>query len=230
VNTLKKYRQHLKPDTGANRVAPDKELHEFKKAQESYRDSNPLSLKWGDQHLSLTSVPQQEQDVVALFNELLGLGLLRGYKLFSTSQSERYDSLYNLEYREGDMIAYNNTSNPLGCGSSFRAPYSSHPKVLEYKYDFDALVRDIDKEIKFAKHIDLVVCWSAEKQFRERYYLSSLLVSDEGANRENYGATHQAFPTGSNQHDFEVIILEDLLSFLRDPDDERARQKQRYDV
>ena len=50
-------------------------------------------------------------------------------------------------------------------------PFHSEPRVLEYKYDLDALVREFDSEVKFPKHIDLVVCWKAEKQFKERYYL-----------------------------------------------------------
>jgi hypothetical protein len=230
VNTLKKYRQHLKPDTGSTRVAPDKELHEYKKAQEQYRDENPLVLVANDRPSSITAVPQQEQDVIALFHELIGSSFLRGYRFFATSQSDRYDSLYCLDYKEGDGLIFNKDTNKLGVGSDFHPPYSSQPKVLEYKYDFDALVRDIEKELKFAKHIDLVVCWSAEKQFKERYYLNSLLIGDEGADRENFGATHQAFPTGSNQPDFELIILEDLVGFLKDPDTELARQKQKYDT
>lgn len=229
VNTLKKYRQHLKPDTGSTRVAPDKELHEYKKAQEQYRDENPLVLKVHERAASLTAIPQQEQDVIALFHQLIGAQFLPGYKFFATSQSDRYDSLYFLDYAIDDRVQYERESNPLGVGSEFHPQYLSHPKVLEYKYDFDALVRDIEKEIKYAKHIDFVVCWSAEKQFRERYYLNSLLLGDEGAGRENFGATHQAFPTGSNQPDFEILILEDLIGYLRDPDTELARQRQKYD-
>lgn len=85
VNTLKKYRQHLKPDTGSTRVAPDKELHEYKKAQEQYRDENPLILVTNDRPSCVTAVPQQEQDVIALFHELVGSNFLRGYRFFATS-------------------------------------------------------------------------------------------------------------------------------------------------
>ncbi|WP_170468994.1 ATP-binding protein [Ruegeria arenilitoris] len=230
VNILKKYRQNLKPDTGSTRVAPDKELHEYKKNQEQYRDEKPLSISWTDGKAYISAIPQQEQDVIALFHQMIGGKLLRGYEFYATSQSERYDSLFQLNYSDDDKVKFERDSNPLGVGVDFHPPYSSHPKVLEYKYDLDALVRDIDKEIKYAKHIDLVVCWTAEKQFKERYYLNSLLVSDEGASRENFGATHQAFPTGSNQPDFEVVVLEDLINFLKDPDAEKARQKQKYDA
>jgi hypothetical protein len=229
VNILKKYRQHLKPDTGSTRTAPDKELHEYKKAQEQYRDENPLIVNWQHGRSFVTALPQQEQDVIALFHQMIGGSLLKGYRFYATSQSDRYDSLYFLEYDERDDVKFDSDRNPLGVGHDFHPPYSSHPKVLEYKYDFDALVRDVDKEIKYAKHIDLVVCWTADKQFKERYYLNSLLIGDEGTGRENFGATHQAFPTGSNQPDFEVLILEDLVRFLRDPDSEIARQKQKYD-
>lgn len=94
VNTFKRFLQHLKPDTGPNVMTPEKELHEWKKRQEAFRDHNPLSFAKDSERLSLVSVPQQEQDVIALFHELVGTGVLRGYRFFGTSQNDRYDSLF----------------------------------------------------------------------------------------------------------------------------------------
>lgn len=229
VTIFKRYLQHLKPDTGATGAAPDKDLHEWKKKQEDYRNKHALALLVDDEQVSLLSKPQQEQDVIALFHELIGRGMLRGYEFFATSQHDRYDSLFQLNYQDEDVCKFSHGKNPLGVDSSLGFPYSSEPRVLEYKYDLDALVREFANESKYSSHINLVVCWTADKQWREKYFLNSLLVGDEGGGRLSFGATHQAFPdSGGAQPDFEVIILEDLIGFVMDPEAEKARQKVRY--
>jgi hypothetical protein len=105
----------------------------------------------------------------------------------------------------------------------------TEPKILEYKFEFDTLVADFEKEVKFSKHVDFVVCWSAGTQFRERFYLQSLLVGDEGSERQIFGATHKVFSVGSQeQAAFELLVLEDLMSWLQDSPGEEAKQKLRY--
>ena len=228
VTIFKRYLSHLKPDTGAQSVAPDKELYDWKKAQEKYRDGKSLSFSSSSGSLCLLSEPQQEQDVIALFHELIGLSVIRGLRFFATSQSDRYDSLYLQDYSDSSF-GFSKTNNRLGVEGSFGFPYISEPRVLEYKFDLSALVRDFSTQVKFAKHVDFVVCWKADKQFKEKYYLNSLLVGDEGSSRQVFGSTHQAFPDGGGQQaDFEVCVLEDLLGFLRDPSGEEARQKLLY--
>jgi hypothetical protein len=228
VNIFKRYLIYLKPDSGAVAVTPDRELHEWKKTQEAYRDKHALSFKSEKGQVALISAPQQEQDVIPLFHELVGLAVIRGLEFLATSQSDRYDSLYFLNYPNEDRIKFAKGSNPLGVRSGLTLPYHSEPRVLEYKYDLDALIRDFSSEIKYPKHIALVVCWRATKQYKERYFLNSLLMADEGATRLTFGATHQAFPAGSNQPEFEVLILEDLLKYLQSPTEEEARQRLKY--
>lgn len=228
VNVFKRYLSHLKPDTGAQVVAPDKELYDWKKVQEAYRDKAPLAFKSTNGRLTLLSKPQQEQDVIALFHQLIGLGVIRGINVLATSQSDRYDSLYILDYVD-ESFRFHKDSNPLGVNGDYGFPHGSEPRVLEYKYDLDALIRDFSTEVKYAKHINLVVCWRADKQFKERYFLNSLLVGDEGTNRQVFGATHQAYPDGGGQQPhFEVCILEDLMNYLQDPVQEQIRQKVKY--
>jgi hypothetical protein len=228
VNTFKRFLQHLKPDTGPNVITPEKELHEWKRSQEAHRDRKPLTFAHDGTRISLVSTPQQEQDVIALFHELLGTGILRGYRFFGTSQNDRYDSLFFMEYLNEDNALFNAAAQRLGVNRSYKLPYTTEPKVLEYKYTFDSLVDDFEKEEKFAKQIDLVVCWNAGTTFKSKFYLQSLLVADEGSGRQIFGTTHQAFATGSQEPAFELLVLEDLLNWLQDPSSEEARQKLAY--
>lgn len=227
VTIFKRYLQHRRPEAGPPNISASKALHEWKKAQEAHRDKRPLAFQYNGQRLALNSEPQQEQDVVALFHELIGIGLLKGYQIFATSQSETYDSLYELNYPDDTSYRYEKHSRPLAVADRY-LNQSTEPKILEYKYDFDGLLDDIEQEVKSQSHIDLVVCWTASKRYKDRYFFKSLLVDDEGSERFHFGATHQAFPESTTEMAFEVIILKDLLSYIGDRASEEARQKQFY--
>lgn len=206
VTIFKRNLQHIRPDTGTGAMPPSKQLHEWRKKQEEYRDLNQLSYSYNSNALSLLAKPQQEQDVVALFHELLGIGRLRGYGIFATSQHETYDSLYVLDYPQVDGFRFDRANNALGVSGELSFPFSSEPRVLEYKFDFDSLVADIENDVKFSQHVNLVVCWKASGDYKGRFFLNSLLVGDEGSARVNYGSTHQAYAEGSNELRFEILF------------------------
>ncbi len=227
VNRIRRFLSHLKPDTGAQVITPDKDLYDWKRKQENYRDEKPLSLIFRGNEICVISQPQQEQDVISLYHELVGIRLLRGYRFYATSQSDRYDCLFHYEYDSKEFL-FDKENNSLGVTHKLNIPQTSEPKILEYKYDFDSLISDFDKEIKYEKHIDLVVCWTLSNQYKEKYFMNSLLVGDEGSNRQFFGATHQAYTTGSEQATFEVMVLQDLINFMHSPKEEQARQKAKY--
>jgi len=227
VTIFKRHLQHRRPDAGPPSISASKALHEWKKRQEAHRDRRPLDFKLNGMRLSLISEPQQEQDVIALFHELLGIGTLKGYKIFATSQNETYDSLYELDYTEGGEFKYERTSRPLGVAERYLGE-TTEPRVLEYKYDFDGLLDDIEQEVKSQAHIQLVICWSVSSRYKDKYFFRSLLVGDEGSERVHFGATHQAFPESSSEMAFEVIVLKDLLAYIADRSSEEVRQKHHY--
>lgn len=227
VTVFKRFLQLRRPEAGPPSISAGKALHEWKKLQESHRDSNPLSLSWNGNRLHILSEPQQEQDVIALFHQLLGMGLLKGYRIFATSQSETYDSLYEMEYPDDISYRFEQSTRPFGIADRYLNS-STEPRVLEYKYDFDGLLDDFEQEVKSQSHIQLVICWRASKRYKDKFFFKSLLVGDEGSERCHYGATHQAFPESAAEMAFEVIVLQDLLNFVADRASEEARQKLYY--
>ncbi len=228
VTICRRYLTHLKPDTGNSAGSPNKALWDWKKSQEQYRDKHPLSFSADGRELALVSEPQQEQDVVALFHELIGLGIIKGLKFLATSSHDTYDSLFLCNYDDRSTYLFNRTTRPLGVSEQFASNHMSEPKVLEYKYNFDSLLEEFDRELKVENHIDLVVCWTSGNRFKSRYYFSPLLVGDEGNGREVFGSTHHVYRDGSTNRVFEVIVLSDLINFLQDPEEELARQKTHY--
>jgi hypothetical protein len=92
-----------------------------------------------------------------------------------------------------------------------------------------ALVNDFQKEIKFVKHVDFVVCWTASDGYSTMLELKPLLVGSNGNDRVYFGATHAAYRlVGGTESEFEVIILQDLVRYLLDPKAEEARQRAVY--
>ena len=96
--------------------------------------------------------------------------------------------------------------------------------VLEYKYEFGALARDFNAEEKSPSDIDLVVCWDVKRNDMDDFVLKSMLISDEGANRRFFAATHKAFTESDTSPKFEIIVLKHLLNYLLDPAKESATQ------
>ncbi len=223
------YRDLLRPDTGATKsLNPDKNRHEWIKRLESYRDTNPMRKGIGE-NFTYLSKAQEEQDVIAIFNQLIGMGKLKGIYFFSNNYNEMYDSLIELNYKNNSYLF--SDENPLGVRQDIDLNDPYHPMVLEYKFDFDALLREFDTKDKFATHINFVVCWQASKKYKENVILKSLLIGKEGNARTIYGSTHQAFlPGKSDGPVFEVIILEELISYLTNKDTEIANQKVKYAI
>jgi hypothetical protein len=231
TNCFVQYQTRLKPDTGAiKELTPDKQLHVWKRSQEDWRDQNPLLSEAIAPHIAYMSIPREEQDVVALYHELIGAGVIRGIKFYGSTSNDRYDALIEINYTSLEDHLFEKDKNPLGARSDITLPHESEPKVLEYKYDFDALLRDLDSGIKFAEHISLVVCWQASGYFSRKIFLKPFLLEELSNNRIFFGSTHSAYFIGqSSKPVFEVVILEDLYNFLLNPEEERARQKVKYE-
>jgi Histidine kinase-, DNA gyrase B-, and HSP90-like ATPase len=229
VKTLTQYRNLVRADTGAKLGPQDKHLYDWKKEQEKWRDSHALQSALPST-VTILSEPQEEQDVIALFHELVGAGVIRGLRFFSTTYNAKYDGLFDQRHEDATSV-FHRERVPLGISKNLDLPYVTAPSVLEYKFDFDAIVRDFNRDIKFIKHIDLVVCWTAGNTHQELISLQPYFVGNSGAARQVYGATHAAYRVGGGDEPlFEVIVLKDLLAYLLDPAAEEARQRSRYSV
>jgi len=226
VKAFIQYRNLVRPDTGAKVGSQDKALYEWKKEQEQWRDAH--ALRSTIPAVTIISEPREEQDVIALFHQLVGSGLLKGLRFFSTRFNSKYDSLFESNYDTTSFI-FDERNNPLGVSKTLDIPQLSAPMVLEYKFDLDAVVSDFHRDIKFIKHIDLVVCWTVGESHRSMLTLHPYLAGRNGASRQIYGATHSAYRNGGGDDVlFEVVVLSDLLAFMFDRESEEARQRSLY--
>ena len=229
TNIFVNYVEVLRPDTGSDKtLLPEKERHEWIKSLEIWRNGNQLAYAAIHPNFTYLCKAQEEQDVIAIYHQLIGCGILKGLYFYSSEYNEKYDGLFEYNYKEESLLF--SEENPLGVRNDMPIPSLSEPKIIEYKFDFDSILDDIEKNKKFFEHIHLVVCWKATGDYKQNLQLKSLLLEEEGNVRTIYGATHLGFlPDRMSNHKIEVIILEEFLNFLTDRDTEIANQKVKYD-
>jgi len=235
VNKFKKWRHLLKIDTGARpNIASSDDVFNWITQQTQYESAHPLIINNKNffapvNEISITSIPQSEQDVIVLFNQLLAGGVIRGIKLLATDQKKQYDGVFKYYIKEPiSNHVYHQTENPLGVSDlENRKDYSSRPWILEYKYNVDALLREFDNDEKKENEINLVIAWEIGDLWKKTHQVISLLDIENLHHREFHGLTH-IFHSGSNK--FYLIILSELIEYLNDFDQTQLLQKIKYNI
>ncbi|MES2366444.1 MAG: ATP-binding protein [Pseudomonadota bacterium] len=223
VNRLKGWRHLLKSDSGVRPdIVKEMDLHEWVKQQEKHEVDCPLVIKNANffapiHEISITSTPQSEQDVIVLFNQLVAGGVIRGIKLFSTSQVKQYDGLFKFEIKKPlENHIFEKALNPLGVTEMhFDKEHTSAPKVLEYKYSLDGLMAEFENGEKNEKDIHLVIAWHVGDLWKKHYEITSLLDLDNIHLRDFHGVTH-ILHSGNTK--FYLIALKELVEYLNDVD------------
>jgi len=236
VNKFMNWRKLLRKETGA---PPDivglKNIHDWIKEQEEHEKSHPLNIEREDVFLptkepAITSEPTSEQDVIALFNQLLAGGVIRGIRLMATSAHQQYDGIYRFRLTKplGNHI-YDKDSNPLGVlKSSATREYTSAPGILEYKYSFDGLIEEIEKGDKNEREVQLLIAWEMGSKWPARYEITPLLHFDNLQHRYFHGGTHIIKNASTGDTVFPAVILSELISYINDPNGAQDYQKETY--
>jgi len=227
-------RYHLLRKPGGAEIYSDElAVEQWIRQQEDHEKDRALvisgkGLFMPSEELPIRSEPVVEQDVVALFNQMLSSGLVRGIQLIASSQYKQYDGLYRVNMEEPfDKFIYSE-SNPLGIDENFfedRGTLRTKVKVLEYKFNVDGLVEELQAEVKNINDIGLVVAWSMGAKWKEMFDVTCLLDDELTHFRQIHGTTHSFTHSVSGVHAFEAIILSDLVSYLKDPESEIERQR-----
>lgn len=236
VTAFRKRYGMLRKPGGAKEYDDELKLTQWIRAQEDHEEKNPLVIRgkglfMPTEELPIRSVPVVEQDVVALFNQMLSAGLVRGIQLISSSQYKQYDGLYRVTMVPPLDRYIRSDSNPLGLDADTfaeREQLATIVKVLEYKYSLDGLVEEIQAGVKAVEDIGLVVAWSIGERWKQMFDLNSYLDEDNVHHRRIHGTTHSFTHSMSGARAFEAIILEDLVNYLHDPEAEQQRQRQLY--
>jgi hypothetical protein len=199
----------LRPSPGPFDEGLERELEELK--------DNAFALeKLEHRGLHFTRVPREEQDVVALFFDLLGGGKIRGFDIYSTHISRTYDGIGQFRLEDAPENHYEETTNPLGISSDkFQNGQVQSPSknFIEFKYSTDGLVNDVRSGYKRLHDIKWLVCWEVgEKHVAEGIGIIDITGPAQINKRDYYGATHIMT---ENQAKVFVICLKTVLEFLK---------------
>ena len=232
IQTFRKHHGLLKKDKGKSAYDAESDIDEWIDKAKDLEKEASISLK---PRLPMKSEPQIEQDVVALFNQMLGASIIKGIDILATSQYKQYDGLYRIFMENPFDEYFRSDQNPLGVDeSSFRQelrsgkPRKTKVKVLEYKYNIDALIDDFNNGIKSTNEIGLVVAWEMGKKWKAGFSVTSYLNQENVHHREFHGFTHKMIHQAIGADAFHCIILKDIVSYLNSPKEESERQKQIY--
>lgn len=237
---LMKIKFTLRANTGAAaNLSKEQEVDNWKMEMKEHETKNPLQLVnenffLPSRKISITSKPTREQDVIALFNQLIAGGVIRGIKIMSTNERLTYDGLYRVTIETPiEHHLFNERENPLGIDKSildsFTLPFRTDPKILEYKYSLDGLIEDIESGLKNSNHIGLVVVWETGTEYQENYKITSYLDPDNLTLREYHGLTHGITNIKSGQLEMNLIVLSELIDYLNDRDNTIKKQREKYE-
>ncbi len=236
---LSKMRYLLKANTGTSPdLVRELAIDDWKSEMLAHESLQPLRLQSKHfflpvERVSITSVPTREQDVIALFHQLIAGGVIRGLNMMSTNERFTYDSLFKIAFDLApELYMYDEETNPLGVAEATAMALSGKvttPRILEYKFSLDGLVEDFDSQDKNIKDIDLCVAWTTGEQYKEKYGIVSLLLPENADQRQYHGITHVLVDLESGAKYCEMIILSELIAFLNDPEAAAAEQRIKYE-
>lgn len=234
VRELSNQRSFLKSDSGAQaNIEKEIKVHDWLRNLETYEKQCPLILNnqaffLPTKKISIGAVPQSEQDVIVLFNQLVAGGVIRGIRLLSTSQSSQYDGVFRFCAEDPlENLYFDQISNPLGVyAEQLPKTYISQPKILEYKFTLDGLMREFETEVKDEVNVDLAIFWSMGTEYEKKYNVISLLDFENTHHRKHHGITH-ILNTDTKSHIY-AICLQELFELLNTPDLAQENQRKKY--
>ena len=176
----------------------------IEKIKNEVKDTPNLGLS----KIPYLKVPVEEQGVVAIFHELVGAGLLKGYRTQRSSSSERYDSY--ITYKPDPSVTAASVKKQITPGQSYNI-------FVEFKFEAgQGLLEDFDVR-KRPKDFRLLISWTLNKSV----FKDNQIEVEEVELTETvfHGATHKLiFPNSYGfgaENTLHVIVLKDLIEVFK---------------
>lgn len=152
-NEMTNWRSLLQKETSAGPRPP--EIDKFSRDAEFRELDNIANLNY--HKINFQKQPYgQEAGVVAIFHELIGAGVLLGYRCLGAGYKKNYDfwGKYTVDKSFlGEEIQRSNVVPQTVDGTI----------VVEFKYDTASLIEDVQNNRKHFQAIDLIVCWELDE-------------------------------------------------------------------
>jgi len=106
--------------------------------------------------------PQSEQAVIAVFHEILGRGLLKGYQTFDINTASTYDAIirYSLSGTDVGAQALQIWRDKLNRKTAQGIEF--FPLNVEFKFEAADILDDLGDKTKYLDQIHLLICWTCD--------------------------------------------------------------------
>jgi len=168
--------------------------------------------------LAIPYAPVDENEVIALFFDLVGRGLLPGYRVHYLSQYATYDGAFAFKVSLSENVLH--PGHPLGLGDAARARFDEGEKqyhwadtkgtswfVVEFKPAVQDLVTDRKKRID---EVDVLVAWDADED-KLTTELDASFEKVQPSTRRLFGVTHRLSFEGK---ECDCILLREVIHKL----------------
>jgi hypothetical protein len=163
--------------------------------------------------LSFRKEPQYENDVIAIFSEMVARDHIRGFEILSVSSGAQYDGVVNYRFTKNpDRLVHHPMNNRLGLIKSRIAKTDLLGKNLEFKMSLVDLINDFDEEVKSPQKVRFAVTWDEGDVAGSGYEIINLLDNDNYELREFHGQTHQLVMEPTT---IPVIMLKYVIECLK---------------
>lgn len=168
---------------------------------------SPKSLP-GFDHITLQTQPQSEQDVIALYSELVGMGALRHLQPVFYSGFDFYDSYF--QYSPSDTHENVRSKLPGVDDTDVR----DDEGVAEFKVSADMILADIVAGVKKWTDMKFLVCWEIGKDRKSGGNEVTFSECESAIDRRYHGVTHLARLQSGGDHTIFVISLSHFLQIM----------------
>ena len=146
--------------------------------------------------------PQDENDVIALFFELLGRGYIQGYQSFGLSQSEIYDGKFTIR-RSGDQTDFAPTDD-------------RQLSTIEFKVTASSLIRDFEQGIKNPSALQLVIAWDEGSSDSNQFHFVDIEHSKHYQEDRVYPEVTRYLQDAETDLQIQVLLLKSVVEDIQE--------------
>lgn len=152
--------------------------------------------------LKIKKVPKEEIEVIAIFSEMIGRGILKEYEIWALSTRSQYD---------GKILIHLPSLPPS-------TPQSDRDlNTIEFKVNLSSLIEDFDNGDKYLEEINLIVIWEDDfnEVFRERHpYYEIIPVKDTELEELNLSYIEKCIHDRRTARKVPILELKQILNKL----------------
>src|SRR6266446_521382 len=151
---MRAWKTHFVGQEGEDSVDPFAEAQKAQGRLEKVQGYPNLGLG----KIPFVKIPQNEQATIAVFHEILGRGLLKGYQTFDINTASTYDAIVRYSLSGSDVGAQALQIWREKLNKKTIQSVEFFPLNVEFKYEAADILEDFEDKTKYLEQIHLLIC------------------------------------------------------------------------